>query len=177
MLPYSGKFSWGPIFAEGQSSKFSRFNFRGCAHSCSLYTVQLCLFRGSNFRGYQLIRENRENWTPRKFPSIRYAVWKSVRQCAPGWLSWSMGLLDVWEVFSTSRASESQQCIEEYGNDRHACRFSSGLTLQAKVDLSSQTEDPTLVSTSSSRRQSFHRSIGSGSHRYSLLTEEPSEER
>ncbi len=26
-LPYSGKFSWGPIFVDGQSSKFSRFNF------------------------------------------------------------------------------------------------------------------------------------------------------
>ena len=50
-IPYSGKFLWGPIFAEGQSSKFSQFNFRGCARSCSLYTVQSCLFRGSNFRG------------------------------------------------------------------------------------------------------------------------------
>ena len=50
-IPYSVKFSWGPIFVEGQSSKFSWFNFRGCTHLCSLYTVQSCLFRGSNFRG------------------------------------------------------------------------------------------------------------------------------
>ena len=28
-IPYSGKFSRGPIFAEGQSSKISRSNFRG----------------------------------------------------------------------------------------------------------------------------------------------------
>jgi hypothetical protein len=30
VIPYSGKFLWGPIFADGQSSKFSWFNFRGC---------------------------------------------------------------------------------------------------------------------------------------------------
>jgi hypothetical protein len=50
-VPYSGKFSWGPIFADGQSPKFSRFNFRGCGQSCPLYTVQSYLFRKSNFRG------------------------------------------------------------------------------------------------------------------------------
>ena len=61
--------------------------------------------------------------------------------------------------------------------DRHAYRFSSGLTLQAKVDLSPQTEDPTVVSTSSSRRQSSRRSVGSGDRRYSSLTEEPIEGR
>ncbi|MCG8623303.1 MAG: hypothetical protein MJE68_15095 [Proteobacteria bacterium] len=40
---YSGKFSWGPIFMEGQSSQF---NFRGRAYSCPLGTVQTYLFRG-----------------------------------------------------------------------------------------------------------------------------------
>jgi hypothetical protein len=35
-IPYSRKFSWGPIFADGQSPKFSRFNFRGCGRSCPL---------------------------------------------------------------------------------------------------------------------------------------------
>jgi cytochrome b subunit of formate dehydrogenase len=32
IILYSGKFLWGPIFADGQSPKFlnSRFNFRGC---------------------------------------------------------------------------------------------------------------------------------------------------
>ena len=39
------------IFADGQSAKFSRFNFRRRAPSCPLYTVQSYLFRGSNFRG------------------------------------------------------------------------------------------------------------------------------
>jgi hypothetical protein len=29
IIPYSGKFSSDPIFVDGQSSKFSRFNFRG----------------------------------------------------------------------------------------------------------------------------------------------------
>jgi ribosomal protein L7Ae-like RNA K-turn-binding protein len=41
-IPYSGKFSWGPIFADGQSPKFSWFNFRGCAHSCPFHTVHTC---------------------------------------------------------------------------------------------------------------------------------------
>jgi hypothetical protein len=36
---YCGKFSWGPIFAEGQSSKFSRFNFHGRECLCPLYTL------------------------------------------------------------------------------------------------------------------------------------------
>jgi hypothetical protein len=27
-IPYSGKFSWSPISTDGQSSKFSQFNFR-----------------------------------------------------------------------------------------------------------------------------------------------------
>ena len=30
------------------------------------------LFRGFNFRGSPVNRENRENWLPRKFPAIRY---------------------------------------------------------------------------------------------------------
>ena len=30
------------------------------------------LFRGFNFRGLPVNRENRENWIPRKFPAIRY---------------------------------------------------------------------------------------------------------
>ena len=30
------------------------------------------LFCGFNFRGLPINRENRENWTPRKFPAIRY---------------------------------------------------------------------------------------------------------
>ena len=29
------------------------------------------LFCGFNFRGLPINRENRENWTPRKFPAIR----------------------------------------------------------------------------------------------------------
>ena len=33
VIPYSGKFWWGPIFAEGQSSKFLWFNFHGCMKS------------------------------------------------------------------------------------------------------------------------------------------------
>ena len=32
------------------------------------------LFRGFNFRGSTVIRENRENWIPRKFPAIRYST-------------------------------------------------------------------------------------------------------
>ena len=31
-------------------------------------------FRGFNFRGLPVNRENRENWIPRKFPAIRYSV-------------------------------------------------------------------------------------------------------
>ena len=46
IIPYSGKFSWGSIFVEGQSSNFLWFNFRGCAYSCLLGTVQSCLFHG-----------------------------------------------------------------------------------------------------------------------------------
>ena len=39
----------------------------------------LTLFRGFNFRGLPINRENRENWTPRKFPTIRYqAVYPGV---------------------------------------------------------------------------------------------------
>ena len=30
------------------------------------------LFRGFNFRGSPLNRENRENWLPRKYPAVRY---------------------------------------------------------------------------------------------------------
>jgi hypothetical protein len=36
LLPYSGKFSWGPIFADGQSS--SLFNFAN-AHDLAHYTL------------------------------------------------------------------------------------------------------------------------------------------
>ena len=32
------------------------------------------LFRGFNFRGSTVIRENHENWIPRKFPAIRYLL-------------------------------------------------------------------------------------------------------
>ena len=54
-------------------------------------------------------------------------------------------------------------------------RFDLGLTLQAKVDLIPQSQDPKLVSTSSRRQSS--RSVGSGTYQYSLLIEEPNEER
>jgi hypothetical protein len=49
VVPYSGIFLWGPIFADGQSSKFSRFNFHGCERSCPLYTVQSYFFAGLIF--------------------------------------------------------------------------------------------------------------------------------
>ena len=39
----SRKFSWGPIFVEGQSLKFSWFRY---TRLCPLYTVQSCHFRG-----------------------------------------------------------------------------------------------------------------------------------
>jgi hypothetical protein len=39
LIPYSGKFSWGPIVAEGQSLKFLWFNFHGRVCSCPLYTI------------------------------------------------------------------------------------------------------------------------------------------
>jgi hypothetical protein len=111
-------------------------------------------------------------------PSIHYcyAVWKSVRHCVLGWPSWSTALSDVWEVSSTSRTSESQQYIEQYSNDRRTYRFSSGLTLQAKVDLTPQTEDPTQVSISP-RRQSSRRSVRSPTRGYSSMSEDPREER
>ena len=35
------------------------------------------LFRGFNFRGSPVNRENRENWLPRKFPAIRYVLYLS----------------------------------------------------------------------------------------------------
>ena len=57
-----------------------------------------------------------------------------------------------------------------------AYRFSSGLTLQAKVDISPQTEDPALVSISP-RRQSSRQSVRSGTRGYSSMSEEPNEER
>ena len=41
-IPYSGKFSRGPIFAEGQSSKISRSNFRGWPfQNCSAHNTWL----------------------------------------------------------------------------------------------------------------------------------------
>ena len=50
-LPYSGKFSQGSIFADGQSLPFCKFNFHGCGPSHPLCTVQSSLFRGFNFHG------------------------------------------------------------------------------------------------------------------------------
>ena len=42
VLPYSGKFSRGPIFAEGQSSKISRSNFHGWPfQNCSAHNTWL----------------------------------------------------------------------------------------------------------------------------------------
>ena len=38
-IPYSRKFSWSSIFADGQSLPFHRFNFNIHAHSCPLYNV------------------------------------------------------------------------------------------------------------------------------------------
>ncbi len=46
---YSGKFSWDPIIADSQSSKFSRFNFTDVHDHTHLYTVQPCLFHVSIF--------------------------------------------------------------------------------------------------------------------------------
>ena len=37
-------------------------------------------FRGLNFRGLSIIRENRESFTPRKLPAIRYHPWIRIRQ-------------------------------------------------------------------------------------------------
>ena len=42
------------------------------AHTQSRELAYRFLFRGFNFRGLPINRENRENWTPRKFPAIRY---------------------------------------------------------------------------------------------------------
>ena len=50
------------------------------------------------------------------------------------------------------------------------CRFSSGLTLQAKVDLSTQPEEHTSLR-SSSKRVSFRRRVGSGSQASSPVSE------
>ena len=45
-----GNFSQGSIFVDGQYLPFRGFNFRGSAYSCTLFTVQLSLFRGFNLR-------------------------------------------------------------------------------------------------------------------------------
>jgi hypothetical protein len=52
-LPYSGKFSWGPI------SQMASFK---CFHAM----FNLAFFCGSN------LLLNHKNWTPRKFPTIQY---------------------------------------------------------------------------------------------------------
>jgi hypothetical protein len=39
-----------------------------CNQSCLLYTIQSCIFRGCNFRGWPLIRENGEIGPHENFP-------------------------------------------------------------------------------------------------------------
>ena len=54
------------------------------------------------------LRQSSPNTTVMKY-ALLHAVWKSVRHCALGWLSWLMGRLDVSEVSNTSRISESER--------------------------------------------------------------------
>ena len=71
IFPYSGKFSRGTIFVDGWSLAFHGLNFHECVHSCPLCAIQLSLFCGFKFHSWAIIREN---WTPRKFPTIRYII-------------------------------------------------------------------------------------------------------
>ena len=67
----------GHIFRGCHKFSISRFYFRGsqdigrlCAHL--LYIIN---FRGLNFRGLHVIRENSEIYVPRKFVRVRYIIY------------------------------------------------------------------------------------------------------
>ena len=50
-VSYSGKFSRVSIFVDRRSLPFHRSNFRWCARSCPLHSLQSCLFHGFNIHG------------------------------------------------------------------------------------------------------------------------------
>ncbi len=68
-LPYSGKFSWGPIFGDKWLS--TKLDPRD-KYDCTVYKGH------DRMRPWKLKPRKlwrlviRENWTPRKFPTIRY---------------------------------------------------------------------------------------------------------
>jgi hypothetical protein len=113
-IPYSGKFSWGPIFADGQSLTLLRFNFRGCVRSCPLYTEQLYLFRGSNFCGWLFIREN--------FPlygctckHVHMYMYTYTCTCRSNWyqhLLWSSPPFELDGI----RSQRSRDCLQPISN-------------------------------------------------------------
>ena len=68
VLPYSGKFSRGPIFVEEQSSKISRSNFRGWPfQNCSAHNTWLTPPLSACARGLEpaekLVKDSRRNGT------------------------------------------------------------------------------------------------------------------
>ena len=67
---------------------------------------------------------------------LHLTVWKSVRPCARGWLSWSMAPSNVSAAYSISRTSIIilNFILLNYYYGHY--RFGSGLILQAKVKLS-----------------------------------------
>ena len=79
-------------------------------------------------------------------------VWRSVRLCAPDWLSWSMDNSNVWAAPNTSKTSEkhikkqiSSHCIMR---PFFLYRYGSGYTLQTKVRLSPLAEQHFAEATS-----------------------------
>jgi hypothetical protein len=107
---YSGKFSWGEIFADGQSSKFSRFDFRGRVRLC---TVQLYLFRGSNFADSRLSAKSTKIGPHENFGMYLYTDGWNWSETDHWWSTASVWAESTWTAEGLHTSGNSKVAIED----------------------------------------------------------------